>query len=115
MLKKTTICAFAAAFALSAALVAGCAPSADSGDDAAGDESAYVADGLPGLMPADHEGRFESMGADMCFTCHGANENAYPIAADAQPLPADHFEGGTIESYALDIARAECITCHAQG
>ncbi|MBR5260090.1 MAG: hypothetical protein IKV48_06435 [Eggerthellaceae bacterium] len=112
MVKKTAICAFTAALALSAALAVGCAPAAS---EEAVDEGAYVSDGLPGLMPEDHEGRFETMGAEMCFTCHGANESAYPILDTAQPLPADHFAGGQIESYELDNARAECITCHSQG
>ena len=115
MLKKTSICALAAACALCASLAFGCAPATDSGDGAGDAAEGYVADGLPGLMPADHEGRFESMGAEMCFNCHGADESAYPIAPEAQPLPADHFEGGAVESYALDNARAECITCHSQG
>lgn len=111
--RKIVTSAFAAALALSMFLVVGC--SSDEPAEGAGSESGYVADGLPGLMPEDHEGRFVSMGADGCFNCHGADEDSYPILATAQPLPADHFAGGSIESYELDNSRAECITCHSQG
>lgn len=112
--KKIVIGAFATALALSMTLMFGCSPS-EPADEGGANAGAYVADGLPGLMPEDHEGRFVTMGADGCFNCHGASEKAYPILDTAQPLPADHFEGGSIESYELDNSRAECITCHSQG
>ncbi len=110
--KKIVTGVFAAALALSMVSVFGCSSPEPAGEADAG---AYVADGLPGLMPSDHEGRFVSLGAEGCFNCHGAKEGAYPILDTAQPLPADHFVGGTVDSYELDNGRAECITCHPQG
>lgn len=111
--RKIAAGACAAALALSMLAVVGCSPSEPAPDQAGA--SGYVADGLPGLMPEDHEGRFVTMGADGCFNCHGSSEDAYPILGTAQPLPADHFQGGSVDSHVLDNARAECITCHSQG
>ena len=71
--------------------------------------------GEPPLMPASHEGRFYELGADGCYGCHGANEDANPLLAQATPLPADHYADGDVSTYEVFGARRECLTCHPQG
>lgn len=71
--------------------------------------------GAPPLMPAGHEGRYENLGVEGCYGCHGANEKANPMLTGADRLPADHYEGSDVASLAVDNGHAECQTCHAQG
>ena len=46
--------------------------------------------------------------------CHGANDQANPMLADATALPADHYAGGDAGSLEMDPTHEQCITCHAQ-
>ena len=71
--------------------------------------------GEPALMPANHQGRFESLGAPGCYGCHGAGEDAASMLADATPLPDDHYVDGDPATREVFGARGECITCHPQG
>ena len=61
-----------------------------------------------------HDGRFENLGAAGCYGCHGANDQANPMLADATALPADHYAGGDAGSLEMDPTHEQCITCHAQ-
>ena len=49
-----------------------------------------------------------------CYGCHGANDQANPMLADATALPADHYAGGDAGSLEMDPTHEQCITCHAQ-
>ena len=56
----------------------------------------------------------EALGAAGCYGCHGANDQANPMLADATALPADHYAGGDAGSLEMDPTHEQCITCHAQ-
>ena len=84
MKRKKTIAAAVLAGALGLAALGGCSePMADTG--------ATYNPGEPPLMPASHEGRYERLGANGCYGCHGSSDAA---------------------TRAIDGPRAECITCH---
>lgn len=106
MLKtKKMLIAAVLAGALGSAALAGCAqPTAETG-------AAYNP-GEPPLMPALHEGRYERLGAQGCFGCHGGSDEVETFLAAATPLPADHYVGGDASTHEIDGPRAECITCH---
>lgn len=101
MKKSKMICAAVLTGVLGCAALAGCAQeTADTG--------ATYNPGEPPLMTASHEGRYESLGANGCFGCHGGKT----FLSAATPLPADHYVGGDVSTHEIDGPRAECITCH---
>lgn len=104
MKKKLAICLAAVALSASCALV-GCSGGPVSSTPA----------GAPPLMPAGHDGRYENLGPEGCYGCHGANEKANPMLASADRMPKDHYVGADTASLELDPGHAECQTCHAQG
>lgn len=105
MKKSNCLAALVLAGALGAATLAGCsAPMADTG-------AAYNP-GEPPLMTASHEGRYERLGANGCYGCHGSSDAAEVFLAEAPALPADHYAGGDVSTRTVDGPRAECITCH---
>ncbi len=111
--------------AASCALLAGC--SSERGTDAAGgtadDVAATQSASLDGssaaeekaasrgavLQPADHEGRFESGGADLCIVCHDVD--AVELSG-ATALPESHYVTGDDGERSLDPLRNQCVTCH---
>lgn len=105
MKKKLAICLAAVALSASCVMV-GCAsgPSADT-----------TPVGAPPLMPAGHDGRYENLGPEGCYGCHGANETANPMLASADRMPKDHYVDADYASLQFDPGHAECQTCHAQG
>ena len=109
-MRKTTAIALGAA---TVALCASCALMAGCGGAQATSDSTPA--GAPPLMPAGHVGRYENLGPEGCYGCHGANEKANPMLASASALPADHYAGADVASLEIDPAHAECQTCHAQG
>lgn len=108
-MKKTALAAVALTLALSLGAVAGCSSGGSAADNSTSPE------GAPTLMPANHQGRFEDLGADGCYGCHGANEKANPQLASATVIPEDHYLNGMYETLALDPVREQCNTCHSQG
>lgn len=66
----------------------------------------------PPLQPADHGGRFESLGANGCYGCHGNGEMANPILESAKAMPENHYLDGSYDSMETDPDRAQCNTCH---
>ena len=104
-MKKTNLMAAAVlACALGGAALAGCSGAAEAGP--------VYNPGEPPLMPALHEGRFERLGANGCYGCHGSSDTAEVFLAQATPLPEDHYAGGDKASRQIDGPRAECLTCH---
>lgn len=108
MMKKTLVIAVSFALALSVLLFAGC-----SGGSSKSSENSFA--GTPALMPAGHEGRYENLGAEGCYGCHGANQKANPMLASATAMPVDHYAGADLASFEMDPGHIECQTCHAQG
>ena len=105
MKKSKMICAAVLTGVMGAAALTGCAQEmADTG--------ATYNPGEPPLMTASHEGRYESLGANGCFGCHGGNDEVETFLSAATPLPADHYVGGDVSTHEIDGPRAECITCH---
>lgn len=105
MKKSNCLAALVLAGALGAAALAGCsAPMADTG--------AVYNPGEPPLMTASHEGRYERLGANGCYGCHGSSDAAEVLLVQAPPLPADHYADGDVSTRTVDGPRAECITCH---
>lgn len=105
MKKKLAICLTAAAL-FASCVMAGCSNGAVAETTPAG---------APPLMPAGHDGRYENLGPEGCYGCHGANEKANPMLASASVMPADHYVNGDAASLQLDPTHVECQTCHAQG
>ena len=98
MKKHMITAALVAVMALGLGTVAGCSQEAPRED-------------VNANVPA---GRFENLGAAGCYGCHGANDQANPMLADATALPADHYAGGDAGSLEMDPTHEQCITCHAQ-
>ncbi|MDR2714026.1 MAG: hypothetical protein LBB42_00610 [Coriobacteriales bacterium] len=69
--------------------------------------------GMPPLAPADHAQRFETGGADFCYTCHGNGDAGNPQDKDSKALPENHYVDGSYDSKVLDPGRMMCNTCHA--
>ena len=105
MKRKKTIAAAVLAGALGLAALGGCSePMADTG--------ATYNPGEPPLMPASHEGRYERLGANGCYGCHGSSDTAEVLLRWAPPRPPPPFGGAHAATRAIDGPRAECITCH---
>ena len=107
---KKRIVAAALAMALGAGVVVGC-----SSQPQKEDVNADVPPGAPPLMPSGHEGRFEQLGANGCYGCHGANDLANPMLTGSTALPEDHYEDGSSSTQVLNPTHDQCITCHSQG
>lgn len=101
-----------AAVAAALALSVGCAAQQPAATE---NDALTPGPGEPALMPASHQGRFESLGAPGCYGCHGAGEDVPAMLADATPLPDDHYVDGDPATREVFGARGECITCHPQG
>lgn len=109
MKKQAITAALVLSMALGMGAIAGCSEQAPKED-----VNANVPAGAPPLMPANHEGRFDSLGANGCYGCHGANEQANPMLTKSTALPDDHYAGGDVGSYEMDPTHEQCNTCHAQ-
>ena len=108
---KVTVLSLALAAVLGATALAGCGSA-----PAKQDVNANVPEGAAPTMPAGHENRYADLGANGCYGCHGANQDANPMLASATALPADHYsvEAPTsIKDLAAD--HSQCITCHVPG
>ena len=103
---------FMSIFVLLAAAVVGCAPAAVESDVSSVYEN-IESDGLPSVLPADHQGRFESGGYEMCASCHLAGPSGEPVTSDARVVPMDHYVDGDPATMTFDPNRSECITCHS--
>ncbi|MDO4290710.1 MAG: hypothetical protein Q4C41_05725 [Eggerthellaceae bacterium] len=109
-MRKIATIAVAAALALTLGALAGC-----SAGTSTSTTTGAAPEGAPSLMPASHTGRFESLGASGCYGCHGANEAANPMLAQATVVPEDHYAQGSYATMSFDPVREQCITCHSQG
>ena len=109
MKKKAIATALVLTMTLGVGALAGC--STERAGYAGNDD---IPPGAAPLMPPTHVGRADSLGAAGCYGCHGANDQANPMLADATALPADHYAGGDAGSLEMDPTHEQCITCHAQ-
>lgn len=107
MKKRIITACLCLAVAGSLGMFAGC--SGQTGSEA-GAETAI--EGAPALQPADHAGKFERGGANMCYGCHGNGSLANPQLKGASIIPEDHYTDNSYDSKELAPIRAECITCH---
>ena len=92
-------------------LLVGCGPKTQAEVRAAEE---VILDGSPANIPATHGDRFERLGSQGCYGCHGANETANPMLTGAVPMPIDHYTGADVTSFSIDPVHGQCITCHAQ-
>lgn len=106
-MKKTKLGIVVASALLMIAIGCGCSSTVSSG--------ASSPAGTPPLMPVGHADRFQDLGANGCYGCHGSNENANPMLASAPALPDDHYQQGMPVTRSIDPVREQCITCHPQG
>lgn len=110
-MKKTILSA-----ALAASLVAGSLFAVGCTAQSAQNEGGTTTPaGAPPVMPANHDGRFESRGAAGCYGCHGAGEAANPMLKNAVALPENHYLNGDVGSKEMDPTHEQCLTCHVQG
>ena len=108
---KKRVFAMLLAVMMIAGLAAGCGSA-----PAKQDVNANVPEGAAPTMPSGHENRYEDLGANGCYGCHGANQDANPMLASATALPADHYAvevPTSIKDLAAD--HSQCITCHIPG
>lgn len=110
MKKSLITAALVMAMAAGLGAAAGC-----SSEPAKTGVNANIPEGAAPLMPATHDGRFDSLGANGCYGCHGANDQANPMLNGSVALPEDHYAGGDPSSQELEPTREQCITCHVQG
>ena len=110
MKKSLSTAALVMTMAAGLGAVAGC-----SSEPAKADVNASIPEGAAPLMPATHDGRFDSLGANGCYGCHGANDQANPMLNGSVALPEDHYADGGSTSKELEPTRTQCITCHVQG
>ena len=110
MKKQLVAGALALAMLTGTMAAAGCA-----GTEPKNDASANVPAGAPPLMPASHDGRFESLGAPGCYGCHGASARSNPMLNGSVALPEDHYVDGSSQTLELDPTHDQCNTCHVQG
>ena len=77
------------------------------------DVNADTPEGAAKIMPVSHEGRYEEMGANGCYGCHGASTTANPMLTQAVSLPDDHYTTSSPTSMDdLDGTHNLCNTCH---
>ena len=113
MLKKRVLAAFftfALAFGMAFAM-AGCASERTVIEDI----NADIPQDAPPLMPVSHQDRYDTLGVDGCYGCHGANADTTHMLAQAGEPPKDHYVDGDQSSYQIASVRKQCITCHSQG
>lgn len=77
-----------------------------------GESSEAKSSSAPALQPANHMGRFESLGANGCYGCHGNGELANPNLTKATVMPQFHYVDGSYDSKQYDPGYAQCISCH---
>ena len=107
-MKKTMItAALALTLALGAGALAGC-----SAEKPASTVNADTPAGAAPVMPATHEGRYDELGANGCYGCHGANDQANPMLTGSTALPDDHYLNADPNAQELDPVRGQCNTCH---
>ena len=70
--------------------------------------------GVPAIVPASHGDRYEVLGSDGCYGCHGAGDLADPMLNGATPLPLSHYKDGTPDTREIDPVHNLCNTCHVQ-
>lgn len=76
------------------------------------DNASEKVPGAPALQPANHEGRSERGGSNLCYGCHGAGSLANPNLTYASKIPEDHYKDQSYETKEIDPDREQCITCH---
>lgn len=111
MKKHAIVTALVLTLILGVAALAGCATQQTTGWS--GNDN--IPAGAAPLMPPTHEGRYDSLGADGCYGCHGANDQANPMLTGSVALPDDHYLNADAQTKEVDPVREQCITCHAQG
>lgn len=107
MKKRIITACFCLAIIGSLGAFAGC-----SEQGAAASSGSAVPEGAPALQPADHDGKYERGGSNMCYGCHGNGSLANPQLTGAVIIPEDHYADASYDSKELDSARNQCITCH---
>ena len=108
---RAKIAAGVLVLALGAGAVAGCAA-----QETKADVNADIPEGAAPTMPVSHEGRYDRLGANGCYGCHGANADANPMLKQATALPEDHYTTESPQSITdMSADHSQCNTCHVQG
>ncbi len=71
-------------------------------------------EGAAPMLSVAHEGRYESLGAEGCFGCHGSSSEADPFLAKAGQMPDNHYVREDRDSHKIDAAHSLCGSCHVQ-
>lgn len=71
-------------------------------------------EGAAPMLSVAHEGRYESLGAQGCFGCHGSSSEADPFLKKAGKMPDNHYANGNRETHKIDAAHSLCGSCHVQ-
>lgn len=90
--------------------LAGCAAQ----EEATTTASSSTPEGAAPVLPASHEGRYERLGAEGCFGCHGSGEEADPFLKQAGQMPDNHYANEDRTAHEIDGTHRLCNSCHVQ-
>ena len=108
MKKKSLMCVVCACVcALSIVTASGCTGSQTDTQDTTSST------GAPPNLPDTHFDRYEVLGSNGCWGCHGTNDEGEQLLGFATMMPQDHFKDGDTTSSELDPTHNQCITCHS--
>ena len=71
-------------------------------------------EGAAPVLSIAHEGRYERLGPDGCFGCHGSSDEADSFLARAGQMPDSHYVNGNRTTYEIDASHILCGSCHVQ-
>ena len=113
--RKLCMIACALLCVLMACMVAGCSQGSNSGSSNSSNSSSSTAstpNGAPPTMPVNHSGRYDKLGADGCWGCHGTNTEGKSLMKSATQLPTTHFENEDKKTGTYNSTYSQCNTCH---
>ena len=77
-------------------------------------ETYQTPEGAAPMLSVAHEGRYDRLGVEGCFGCHGSSSEADPFLAKAGKMPDNHYANANRESHKIDSAHYLCNSCHVQ-
>lgn len=111
MKTKIVITAAVAGVMLSACALTGCY---STGAISSTTETFDTPEGAAPVLSVAHQGRYDRLGAEGCYGCHGASEDADPFLKQASAMPDNHYKNEDRQTYEIDASHMLCTSCHVQ-
>ena len=111
MKAKIAIVAACAGLILSVCALSGCY---STGAISSTTEAFDTPDGAAPMLSVAHLGRYDRLGAEGCFGCHGSSEDADPFLNGASKMPDNHYKNEDRDTHEIDAAHTLCGSCHIQ-